>query len=217
MLLMEKQNKPMSEVTALKQLSKGRVQVILDGEPAFVLYKGEAGRLSITEGRQLSAAEMEQILWELLLPRAVKRLLFLLGRKDYTEAQLAEKLKEGGYPTEVAERALEALKNYSYVDDMDYARRYLACYQGRKSRGRMRRQLLQRGISRELVDRAFTEWEEAEGSFVSEQDMIRELLQKRRYDPSSADDKEKQKQYAFLARRGFRSSDITAVLFREAG
>ena len=207
----------MAEITALKKVSTGRVQVELDGEDAFVLYKGEAGRLSIEEGRELSAAETERIFSEILLPRAVKRLLFLLGRKDYTESQLLEKLRTGGYPAEVAGRAVAAVKDYGYTGDADYVRRYLSCYGGRKSRGSMRMQLAQRGISRALIDEAFAEWEEGEADQADEQEMIRELLERRHYDPSTADAGEKRRQYAFLARRGFKGSDISAVLFREAG
>ncbi len=208
----------MAEVTALNGISKGRVQVELDGEPAFVLYKAEAGRLLIEEGRVLSEAEQEGIFSEILLPRAVKRLLFLLGRKDYTESQLREKLLSGGSPAEVSEKALEAVKGYGYVDDADYVRRYLECYAGRKSRGCMRQQLVQRGISRTIIDEAFAEWEEKEAwQPGDEQELIRELLERRHYDPATADAGEKRRQYAFLARRGFRSSDISAVLFREAG
>ena len=207
----------MAEITALKKVSKGRVQVELDGEDAFVLYKGEAGRLSIEEGRELSAAETERIFSEILLPRAIKRLLFLLGRKDYTESQLLEKLRTGGYPEEVACRAIEAVKDYGYTGDADYVRRYLSCYGGRKSRGSMRMQLAQRGISRSLIDEAFAEWEEGEADQADEQEMIRELLERRHYDPSTADAGEKRRQYAFLARRGFKGSDISAVLFKEAG
>ena len=207
----------MAEVTALNRISKGRVQVELDGEPAFVLYKAEAGRLQIEEGRVLSEAEQEGIFSEILLPRAVKRLLFLLGRKDYTEKQLSEKLTGGGCPADVACRAIETVKDYGYTGDADYVRRYISCYGGRKSRGSMRMQLMQRGISRTLIDEAFDEWEENEAEASDEQQMICELLDRRHYDPATADEGEKRRQYAFLARRGFKSSDISAVLFREAG
>ena len=208
----------MAEVTALKKVSKGRVQVELDGEDAFVLYKGEAGRLSIEEGRELSAAETERIFSEILLPRAVKRLLFLLGRKDYTERQLLEKLAGSGYPADVADRAIRTVKDYGYTGDADYVRRYLSCYGGRKSRGSMRMQLAQRGISRTLIDEAFAEWEADEASECADElELIRELLERRHYDPETADAGEKRRQYAYLARRGFKSSDISAVLFKAAG
>ncbi len=207
----------MAEVTALKAFKKGRVQVELDGEPAFVLYKGEAGRLSIEEGRELSEAEKERIFTQILLPRAVKRLLFLLGRKDYTESQLYEKLVNSGCPADVAGRAIEAVKDYGYTGDADYVRRYLSCYGGRKSRGYMRMQLAQRGISRTLIEEVFAEWEaDEESAGADEQELIRELLARRHYDPATADAGEKRRQYAYLARRGFKSSDISAILFREA-
>ena len=41
-------------VTALELVGKTRVQVFLDGEKAFVLYRNEAYRMGIREGESLS-------------------------------------------------------------------------------------------------------------------------------------------------------------------
>ena len=41
-------------VTALEPVGKTRVQVFLDGEKAFVLYRNEAYRMGIREGESLS-------------------------------------------------------------------------------------------------------------------------------------------------------------------
>lgn len=48
-----------------------------------------------------------------------------------------------------------------------------------------------------------------------ERAQIAELLEKRHYDAAQADRREQQRMYQFLMRRGFKSSDILAVMREE--
>jgi regulatory protein len=67
--------------------------------------------------------------------------------------------------------------------------------------------LLKKGIDKEVIDLALEEEFEQ-----SEEEMILQLLKKKHYDPSTADQKERNKMYRFLMQRGFRSSDISHVI-----
>ena len=49
-------------VTALEPVGKTRVQVFLDGEKAFVLYRNEAYRMGIREGESLSGQAYAEIM-----------------------------------------------------------------------------------------------------------------------------------------------------------
>ena len=92
-------------VTGLKRLGKGRYEVSLDGEVAFVLYKGDLARYDLHEGEELSEESRKQIYEETLRKRAVNRILFLLQSRDYTYHELEEKLRQGQYPDEITEDA----------------------------------------------------------------------------------------------------------------
>ena len=105
------------------------------------------------------------------------------------------------------------MEEYGYVNDASYARRYVECYMNKKSMGRIRTELSRKGIDRELAEAAIAECENTDERRERERQLIRQLLIKRNYDPAGKDDKEKQKQYAYLFRRGFKSEDITAVMF----
>lgn len=50
------------------------------------------------------------ILKEVLFKRARERVLFLLKSSDKTEQELRRKLKDGGYPKEAADYAIDFLK-----------------------------------------------------------------------------------------------------------
>ncbi len=206
----------MMRITELKPLGKGRYEVYVNGEIAFVLYKGDLARYDLHAGDELEEGTRTQILEETLYQRAVNRVLFLLQSKDYTYHELEDKLRQGRYPSSVVDRALEEVQSYGYINDAGYAQRYVECYLERKSLGKIKQELIRRGIDRDTVDAAIEEGRRAQGEAEEniEQMQIRRLLEKRHFDAETADRKEKERQYAFLMRRGYSASDIMAV-FRE--
>ena len=196
-------------VIGTEKLGKGRYRVRIEDAEEMILYRRELRRYGIGEGAELSEADYREIREVVLFKRAQNRLLFLLQRKDYACAELKRKLREGAYPEDIAERALAVLEEYGYVDDVSYAMRYAECYRDRKSGSTIRNELLRKGIAKELADAALEEYapdEEAERS------QIRRILEKRHYDPDSADVNGRRKQYAYLMGKGYRSSDILACL-----
>ncbi len=204
----------MMRVTELKRLGKGRYEVYLNGEVAFVLYRGDLALYDLHEGEEIPEETRERILCETLYKRAVNRVLFLLQSKDYTRRELEDKLYQGKYPAEVVERALSEVASYGYINDENYAQRYVECYLERKSLGKIKQELLRRGIARQTVDAAIEAGRELQEASEEnlEQEQIRRLLEKRHFDAKNADRKEIDRNYAFLMRRGYSSSDIRAVM-----
>lgn len=68
--------------------------MILEGQPAFVLYRGELSRYRIREEQEISEEPLE-IIDEVLTKRAKLRLMHILTAQDRTETQLREKLAKG--------------------------------------------------------------------------------------------------------------------------
>ena len=99
-------------VTEIEPLSKIRFKVYLDGSFAFVLYKGELSRFSITAGAEISRETVEMIRREVVFKRAKLRAMYLLEDMDRTEAGLREKLRQGLYPEDAAEEAIQNVKSF---------------------------------------------------------------------------------------------------------
>ena len=78
-------------VTRIEETSNKRCKVYLDHEFAFVLYKGEMRKFNMREGVDLSQADYEAILTDILPKRARQRAFYLLKDRDYTEVKLKEK------------------------------------------------------------------------------------------------------------------------------
>lgn len=198
-------------VTQITELSKSRSKVYLDQEFAFVLYKGEMRSYQIYEGKELLEKDYQTIMQEVLPKRAKLRSMNLLKSREYTEEQLRRKLQEGFYPEEVIEEAIQYVASYRYIDDMRYAVNYITCYEKNKGRKRIEQELFDKGVSKEIIEKAWAEWEE-NGGKQEEQEMIKAVLKKKHYIPSAADSKERQRMYAYLIRRGYSAEEVRKAI-----
>ncbi len=198
-------------VTEIIEISKKQSRVYLDHEPGFVLYKGELSRYGIVQGQELPEDTHRMLLEELLPRRARLRAMNLLKSRDYTEKQLGDKLRTGGYPEPVVIQALEYVKSFHYIDDLRYAETYLNTFEGRKSLRRMEQDLQQKGIGRAVIDRAVAAWQEKDGG-QDELMMARRLLEKKHYDRDSCDRKQQQRLYGMLLYKGFSTEVIRKAL-----
>ncbi len=199
-------------VTQIEEVSKSRVRVWIDEDFAFALYKGELRSFHIREGEEISGESYRSILEEVLPKRAKLRAMNLLKSRAYTVKQLRDKLKAGGYPEAVTEEALQYVGSFHYTDDLRYAVSFIQDHETGRSRRRIEQDLLGRGIDRATLEQAWAQWEESGGS-QDEQAMIQALLTKKGYDPDRADQKEKQRIYGFLMRRGFSGEQVRRAIF----
>ncbi len=198
-------------VTQIVELSKSRSKIYLEQEFAFVLYKGELRLYGVYEGADLSEKDYWIIMEEVLPKRAKLRAMNLLKQRDYTTAQLKNKLQQGFYPEQVIEQTLQYIASFHYTDDMRYAIDYINYHERSRSRRRIEQDLLIKGIAPETIEQAWNEWQE-QGGMQDELAMISNLLAKKHYDPEHADYKEQQRIFGFLLRKGFSTEQIRKAM-----
>lgn len=196
------------KVTALQPVNKTKWKVELDGQFAFVLYKGELSRFGIKEGAVLSEETYMQIQKEVVLKRAKLRAMHLLTDMARTESGLREKLRQGMYTEEIVEQAVAYVKSFGYLDDYKYAEQFIDSRRSSKSEREIRMILRNKGISQEIIDQAFENVEAEDG----DQAAIRMLIQKKHIDLCTATEQELHKLYGYLSRKGFRYEDIRRVI-----
>ena len=198
-------------ITDIVEFDKKRCKVFIDGEFAFLLYKGELRDFGIKTGANISDSTYKEIIEGVLYKRCKLRAMNLLQKKDYTENQLRNKLAEGLYPCELIDDTISYVKMYKYLDDDRYARDYITYHVTTRSRNRIVQDLIKKGISKEKILPILDEiYSEESGDVELEQ--VRALLDKKHYDPEMYDFKEKQKLMAFLVRRGFQMSTIRKAM-----
>ena len=198
------------EITKIQALTKQKYRIFLDGESAFAVYKGELSRYHLEEGAVLPPEVYEELVNRVLKKRATLRAMHILERTDKTEAQLRRKLEESEYPKEAVESAIAYVTSYGYLDDRRYAEHYIEWKKQGKGKARLKMELVQKGISREIIEEVLESTD-----FGATREMIRQIILKKRKTDIPMNEKEKQRLYGFLMRKGFSSSDILAVMREE--
>ena len=198
-------------ISKIENLGKKRYLIKSGNTPLFVLYGQELKSYGLEEEKEISRECYGEILESVLKKRALLRCLHLLERKDYTEWQLRQKLREGYYPDETIDITMEALKGYGYLDDLRYAERYMEFKLKNKSVRAVVRDLRQKGISQGVIDEAAMTFDEEE-TRENQLNTIIKLLRKRHYYDNAGDPKEKARQYRFLAGKGYDAGDIKSAL-----
>ncbi|MBE7719108.1 MAG: regulatory protein RecX [Lacrimispora celerecrescens] len=193
-------------VTEIMPLDKRRSKIILEDDFTLVLYRGEIRRFGIEEGKPLSEETYQEILQEVLLKRARERVLYLLKSSDKTEQELRRKLKDGGYPKEAADYAINFLKEHRFINDQDYGRRYVEFNLERKSERQIQYELQKKGLDKEVIQEILREQP------VNEEAQIRAYVRKKCLKPEEMDFKERSRIMAALGRKGFSYDAISHVL-----
>lgn len=181
-----------------------------EGEP-FTISGRRAVRLGLRPGEDL-APEIHREILQTLRVSCMQRCGTLLGSRDYPERRLRTKLEDAGYPSSIIEDCITKLKEARYLDDERYAQTYVRSYIHSRSCMRIRRDLLERGISEEEINRAFAVIEEETDPEEAQLVQIRCLLKKRGYDPGEADYAMRQKTMAFLHRKGYETDLIRRAM-----
>ena len=194
-------------ITEILPLGAKKSKVLTDEDFAFSLYRGEVKKMELEVGRELTADFLQTELYPLLIRRSRERLLYLLKQRDYTEAELQRKFREGFYPEEIAELALDYGRKLHYVDDRRVAETYIRTRSGEKSARYLKTALLNRGVDKELIEELLEEEAPDETAQI-----CREL--KKRHYTADLDRKEEQRIFAALLRKGYSYSAIRDAIAR---
>jgi regulatory protein len=130
-----------------------------------------------------------------------------LEHQDRTEHQLRKKLVDLFYPEEIVDDTISYVKGYRYIDDVRYAVNYIEYRKEGKSMRQLQQELARKGISREDFQNAAEQIESPD-----EELQVRRWLEKKHYQGREADQKERERMYRFLLRKGYSSSVIGRVM-----
>jgi len=200
-------------VTDIKEYKKGRYEIFLNDESAFILYKSELKVYGVKIGAELSSETIGDITSNVLTKRAKKRALNLLMKNDMTEMKLRNKLIDGGYSKEIADEAVNYVKGYHYIDDRRYALSFITSRSQSDSKNTIKRKLVERGVPKDIIDSCIEEYYvEDELNLDTERELIRKLALKKMRDLDEISYEQKQKIIASLMRKGFSYYDVEYVM-----
>ena len=141
-----------------------------------------------------------------VIREARKKALRLLTISDRTEFQLREKLREGGFPPEAVDDAVEYVRSFHYIDDRRYAEAFIRSRKDEKSLFELRMELRKRGVGEDLADEVLQETETDERAVISR------LFEKKYASKDLSDPKIFERAFRYFGSRGFSYEDIKAAV-----
>ncbi|MFN3984886.1 MAG: recombination regulator RecX [Rhodocyclaceae bacterium] len=136
-----------------------------------------------------------------------ERALRLLAQRDHARAELARKLGGHGTHDEV-DAVIDRMAELGLQSDARFAEAWVRTKSARHGAARIRRDLAQRGVARELIDAALA-------SECGEEEIDRaRAVWARKFGHPPGDHREWARQARFLQGRGF-SGDVIARLLKE--
>ncbi len=192
------------QILKMIPLDKKKQKIYLEDDSVFALYNGEIRRFRLEEEGDVSRDTLQEI-FLILRKRARERSFYLLKDSDKTEAQIRRKLKEGYYPPSVIEETLIFLREHRYVDDERYTRFFVEQMQGKKSRREISMKLMERGVSRDLIQLVLEETE------VQEEEALYKLMEKKLRGKDLSDPKLRDKVFQHFYRKGYSPGQIEQI------
>jgi len=137
-----------------------------------------------------------------------------LSRRDYSSAQLAQRLAQRGFDAQTVQVALAELIERRFVDDARYGRAFVAVRAGRgQGPQRIRHELIAAGVTPALAEEALEEYAAEQGGWTA----LARRVRSRRFGTAAPRDRaESARQARFLHYRGFSTDHIRAALGDEA-
>ncbi|HJR41798.1 MAG TPA: regulatory protein RecX [Gemmatimonadaceae bacterium] len=196
---------------------QGRFDIVVDDRPAATIGLDAIERLGLHVGRVLSAADSASLEREAQALRTVDRALDMLALSARSTRELRRQLIRKGEPEELVAIALERLARLGVLDDAAYARQLARSRIAGSgiSRRRLQAELFRKGVDRVIAEEAIATVIDEES--VDESANLERVAAKKARTLAKLDPETRRRRlYAFLARRGYESSDITRVMDRLA-
>lgn len=104
---------------------KTAYEIYIDGEYALTVEEEDYIRLFLYEKSEISAAEWDEIKLTIEIGRGFSFALKYLSRQKRTHKQTENYLLQNGFSEEAVYKVLQRLIHEKYIDDRDYANRYI--------------------------------------------------------------------------------------------
>lgn len=197
-------------ITSIEKGSKNkeRYSVYIDHNFAFTLSEEDYLRFGFYEKKEISEEEINVIKKDVNLRAAKSIAVRFLALKLRTEKEVRNKLSGQGYEEETIELAVADLRESQFINDLQYARKFIMDRLKLKpsSRRFLQYELEQKGISRADIAEALEEIE------VNESAIAEALVKKKFGRQDISDPKVVKKVHSFLMQRGFDYGIITDIL-----
>lgn len=151
----------MPKITAIsfQTKNKKRCNIFVDGEffsgvSIETVYKN---RLKV--GLEIDEKSLRQIISENERLEALNKAVEYLSKSIKTKRQIKDFLLKKGYEEDVVWQVIDKLKEYNYVNDCEYSKRYIESVSKNQGKKLIEYKLMMKGVKKEEISSAFDQSE----------------------------------------------------------
>ena len=193
-------------ITSLKQTTAEHVTVVLEDENEVRTTLGTVTELRLFSGRELDDRDAELLRRESKKALSREKALELVSQRQMSARELSKKLCDKGADEETADYCVQWILERGLIDEERYAAAVVRHYASKGyGEGRVRQELLRRGVPREL-------WDDALSEMPEDTSKLDRLVASKLRDPDDRD--AVRKLSASLYRRGYSGEEIRQALER---
>jgi regulatory protein len=187
------------------------IKVELDTGESLILPIEVFSMYSISAGKIVDSLLYQQLKEESTRFTCKQQALNYLAIRSRSEQEVRNYLIRKRYPKDIIDEILTGIKDKGYIDDYDYAVRYISSKKKSKVIGQnlLKRDLYRKGINKNLIKKAIKET----GADLTDPDEIYELALKKLKSLKNKKNKIS-KLIFFLRQKGFEEESIRSVIDR---
>lgn len=144
----------MAKITKIEvqKKNKERVNLFLDDEYAFSLSMELVYKEGLKKNEEVDSKRLELLAEEESIIRCKNSALKTIERSYKTEKEVLEKLKERGYGDNAINKSIEFLKEYDFINDVNYTKLYIKDKLNSIGSQKIKYTLLQKGIAKQIIE-----------------------------------------------------------------
>lgn len=188
--------------------SATRYSIYADGEFVFSADEQDIVRYSLKEGISLSEDDINNMKEKCEYTKCYNYALFLLTYRDYTLADLKDKLIKKEYSEKTIDITIEKLNQYKMIDDDRYIKKFVKDATQFKKQGilKIKQGLMSKGIPKSELDKIEIDNDQQIETCTN--------LAEKKYRQLEGSQNIKQKLYRYLANKGYTFDVINTVVNR---
>ena len=193
-------------ITSLKQVTAEHVTVVFEDEAEVKSTLGVVTELRLFSGRELDDQDMDLLTRESKRALSREKALELVSQRQMSARELNKKLRDKGADVETADYCVQWIVERGLLDEERYAAAIVRHYAAKGyGEGRVRQELMRRGVPRDL-------WDDALSEMPEDRSRLDRLVASKLRDPDDRD--AVRKLSASLYRRGYSGEEIREALER---
>lgn len=195
---------------AIQEKNKKRCNLFIDGEFFCGISLETVLKNRLKVGLDVDKIQLETIVKENEKSEALNKAVELISKRLKTKREIKDYILGKGYSEETAWYCVDKLKEYGYIDDVDYSKRYIESVSKTQGKRLVEYKLMMKGVKKEDVASAY------EGADIQSNENAFSLAEKRLKNKELTKEN-LAKTYRYLIGRGFSYEDANYAIDKIKG